>query len=1085
MRFGDLQGRYRYTNPLKHQVFVSAERVFSNAACLCRKTHDNMSERHFTFLDRTHDSNMMNIRIPFSNDLRVGKLCLSFLFLILLPAQFALADKASDEFQLAIGLYKQNRWELATETFQKYLKEYPTHADVPLAKFYLGLTLVNQQKYKEARQVLRDFAKQYPKDKNLPDALYRIGECSYLLDDLEAAEKEFTEFLKLYPNHDLEEWAYPYFGDVMLRRGKPDLAVKSFQRSLERHPKGAMHEDAQFGLASAYLRNKQTVEAEKQFQEIAAKKNHSRASDAQMSLATSLFDRGQFQEAANAFLELPKKFPESPLGITARLNAGYAFYDLNEFAKAVEQFEIVAKNPQQAANALYWKGVSLKGAGQFPEAIAAFEQALKSNPNPKQKELMSYQLADALLRSGKPALAKPLFLELVKQSPESDLADDSLHFAIEAALLTNQLAEADQLAARFEKEYPQSGLRLHQELLKGRIRDEQGKEEDLKAALIHFQTVLDQTELETTRLLARLYLARTYQKLKQYEKSIAVLKPYLKDPKTDKTLSEYADALILQSNSFNSLQKYADAETLSKEYLKQFPNEVRFNQILANLILLTAKNDKPQEVDQFLDQLKGHKPDADLLIQTYRQLAERNYEKKQWERAKKFFAEIVNLGAKSPEYLAGLSGLAWSESQLQEHQPAAAHFEQFVKEFPESPLAAEATYMQGRSLESNQQLEAAVAVYQKALNQFAPSRYAMLAGLQAARTLFQLKKIEAVNQAYEALLLKFPKTDNLDKILDEWALINYEAEQFEKSDAIFRRLVKETPDSDLADNARLSLAESDLIAGKLPEAAKAFDELQASPKSDEKVQQVSLYRLIEINLELKKWDLVDKFSKALLKRFPKNEYAAFAQFHEAEAALHQNQIEAAQAELLKLLEKEKTAELSQAPWYPRAWVLLAETYFRQKKYEEVKKTVDGLRSWDPDNPFLYQAEEVLGRSLKNQAKFEEARKVFQQITESEHSRRTETAAKCQFLLAETLMIQEKFKEALLAYLQVDIQYKFPEWQAPALFQAGMCHEAMMEWAKALKTYQDFLKRFPEHELVSRTQERVKEVQARLGKANKP
>ena len=71
-------------------------------------------------------------------------------------------------------------------------------------------------------------------------------------------------------------------------------------------------------------------------------------------------------------------------------------------------------------------------------------------------------------------------------------------------------------------------------------------------------------------------------------------------------------------------------------------------------------------------------------------------------------------------------------------------------------------------------------------------------------------------------------------------------------------------------------------------------------------------------------------------------------------------------------------------------------------------------------------------------------------------------------------------EALLAYLQVDIQYKFPEWQAPALFQAGMCHEALKEWKQALKTYQDFLKRFPEHELAARVKERIQQVQPRAG-----
>lgn len=1025
---------------------------------------------------------MMNhrIRIPLLHSSSARSFALVLLCLCLLPASLVRADKASDEFQLAIGLYKQNRWELASETFQKYLKNYPNDGSVPLARFYLGLTLVNQQKYKEARDVLRNFVKQHPQNKNLPDALYRIAECSYLLDDLKTAEAEFTDFLKRYPNHALEEWAYPYFGDVLLRQGKADLAIKSFQRSIDRHPKGAMLQDAQFGLASAYLQNKQPEEAEKRFKEIADQKNHSRASDAQMALATSLFDRGQFQQAAGAFLALPTKFPESPLGTTARLNAGYAYYDLKEYDKAVAQFDIVAQEPQQAANALYWKGVSLKAAGQLSDAIKALEQAQQAKPSPDQQERIKYQLADALLRNGKPARAKDLFLELVKQSPQSELADDSLHFAIEAALLSDQLAEADQLAAKFEKDYPQSGLRLHQALLQGRISDAKGTPEDLQAAVKHFQTVLDQSKLDTTKLLARLYLARSYQKLKEYQKSIDVLKPYLDDTAADKTSSEYADALILQSNNFNSLQKFPEAESLAKTYLQQFPNEPRYNQILANLILLTSKNNKPEEVDQYLAELEKRKPDLDLLIQTLRQLAERNYENNQWSRAQQFFSEIVKRGSESPEFPAGLSGLAWSEFQLGEYASAATHFEQFTKEFPKNPLAAEASYMQGRSLESDQKLQPAVDVYRQTLKQFAPSRYAMLSGLQAARTLFQLKKIDEVNQAYETLLEKFPKADNLDKILDEWALINYEAEQFEQSDAIFRRLVKETPDSELADNARLSLAESDLIAGKLDAASKEFDALQASDKSDKKVQEVSLYRLIEINLEQQKWEQVEKFSKDLIKRFPQNEYAAFARFHQAEAALYLNQVEAAQKELLALTTKAQIEQLGKQPWYPRVWVLLAETYFRQKKYDDVQKTVDQFREWDAESPFLYQAEEVLGRSLKNQAKFAEARKVFQKIIDSENSRRTETAAKCQFLLAETLMIQEKFKEALLAYLQVDIQYKFPEWQAPALFQAGMCHEALMEWNQALKTYQDFLKRFPEHELAARAKERIKQVQPKAG-----
>ena len=49
--------------------------------------------------------------------------------------------------------------------------------------------------------------------------------------------------------------------------------------------------------------------------------------------------------------------------------------------------------------------------------------------------------------------AKGLFLELVRKWPKGEFADDSLHFAGEAALLAGSVDEAEQLVGRFEKEY--------------------------------------------------------------------------------------------------------------------------------------------------------------------------------------------------------------------------------------------------------------------------------------------------------------------------------------------------------------------------------------------------------------------------------------------------------------------------------------------------------------------------------------------------------------------------------------------------------------------------------------------------------
>jgi cellulose synthase operon protein C len=156
-------------------------------------------------------------------------------------------------------------------------------------------------------------------------------------------------------------------------------------------------------------------------------------------------------------------------------------------------------------------------------------------------------------------------------------------------------------------------------------------------------------------------------------------------------------------------------------------------------------------------------------------------------------------------------------------------------------------------------------------------------------------------------------------------------------------------------------------------------------------------------------------------------------------------------------------------------VVLAESLFRLKQYDDLEKTVAEFREWDPKSPFLYQADEVLGRGLKNQAKFPEAREVFDRVVRDDAGRRTETAAKAQFHIAETYHHEKKYAEAVAEYLKVDILYKFPEWQALALYHAGLCHESLSHWKQATKVYEDLLRDYPKDPRAPMARERLEVV----------
>ena len=254
-------------------------------------------------------------------------------------------------------------------------------------------------------------------------------------------------------------------------------------------------------------------------------------------------------------------------------------------------------------------------------------------------------------------------------------------------------------------------------------------------------------------------------------------------------------------------------------------------------------------------------------------------------------------------------------------------------------------------------------------------------------------------------------------------------------------------------------------------AQQAFGLLAANPNADDEVREESLFHLLGIAVENREFKETVTVSEQLLKRYPKSKHRYAVRFYRSEAHYQLKQFDDADQALSKL-KSETDPTATKADWFPRVWILLGELQLRRKKYYDVEQTVEELRSLHPKSPLLYQADEILGRSYKNRARFDEARAAFQRVIDHPQGSRTETAAKSQLLLAETYLLQKQYRKALLAYFKVYSGYKFPEWQAPALYQVGVCDEALGQWKNAVKTYEDLLKEFPKSEYAELAKSRL-------------
>ncbi|HUG89192.1 MAG TPA: tetratricopeptide repeat protein [Planctomycetaceae bacterium] len=1025
--------------------------------------------------------------------------------LFLAAAACVRADEALDQYNFAVKLFNQKRWPAAADEYRRFVERFPEHPQAPLARFYHGLSLVENGDHREARAVLREFAKNHPQSKNLPDALYRVAWCSHQLDDLAAAESEFRDFVSRFNDSPLVEWAWTYLGDSELRRDKPQAAAASFQKSIDLFPGGRMIDESRWGLGRALEALKNHDAALAQYQQLAANRDGAFAERAHFALGTVQFDAGKFAEAALACARFEELFPKSKLLPAARMNAGYAWYQVGDYRKAIEQFDRAARDAAQATTAAYWKGVSLKAVGDYRAAAAILQATFEADPQNPLAEDVRFQQAVCEHAAANHEAARTLFLEAFERWPQGKYVEDSLHFAGEAALLdarrttdadsrADRLADAARLLDRYGRQFPGGKLRMHHELLKGRLLDTRGGTENQQAAADIYRKVAAESTIPRTQLLARYYLGDTLSSLGEHAAAVETLQPVVAEAERVGAGSEFVSSLVLAGHSAVNAKQPDRAVRLLSRYLELQPDASQAELALADRALAYAHLGDRTNANLDLKTLADRYPRSPLSAERTHEVAELVYDQGTYDWAAELFESLVRRGRDSRFYPVGLSGEAWSLYHLQKFEQAAAGFDRYVREFPDDPdRSAEAAYMRGQALEKAARLDEAAAAYLAAFEKYGPARpanaagadqdpphrFAYLAGLQAARVNGRRNDAAAADAAYSKLLERFPRPQNLDKLLDEWALVNLEAGRFDRSDEIFRRLVREAGTSDLADNARMSLAESDFIAGRIEPARKAFQDLIASPASDAGVRERSLFQLIEIGAETQNWKDVRETAARLRQEFPESKYAWDAAFRTAEAELSARQYATARDLLLELKALHGDSAVGQARWFPGVYVLLAEAHVQLKQYDAVKAVVDELAARHADEPALHQAHEILGRSYKNQALFNEARAAFQKVLDDPHSRGTETAAKAQLMIAETWWNQQKYDLAQREYLKVyHLHTKHPAWQAPALLQAALCDEQLGHWQNAIDAYEELIRKFPRTEPAAKAADRLRVARQR-------
>jgi tol-pal system protein YbgF len=109
------------------------------------------------------------------------------------------SDSAKDTYDLGYGYVLRKDYALAEDTFQAFLKKYPTDRRAAEAQFWLGESLFQRQRYDAAAQAFLDLSTKHTGHAKAPEALLRLAQSLAAMNQKEMSCATLAEVGRKYP----------------------------------------------------------------------------------------------------------------------------------------------------------------------------------------------------------------------------------------------------------------------------------------------------------------------------------------------------------------------------------------------------------------------------------------------------------------------------------------------------------------------------------------------------------------------------------------------------------------------------------------------------------------------------------------------------------------------------------------------------------------------------------------------------------------------------------------------------------------------------------------------------------------------
>ncbi|MBN8587349.1 MAG: tetratricopeptide repeat protein [Rhodothermia bacterium] len=558
--------------------------------------------------------------------------------------------------------------------------------------------------------------------------------------------------------------------------------------------------------------------------------DHPNAAESHYYQAEALLALGKTQEAAPLYASFANRYPNHPFGEKAHMVLGQYYFEQEEYAKSRSAFGGVFQNqkdPELAAEALYWMGLNSLRLNEADIALDYFEQTYIRYPNTQIAPQALYLVGKTELERKNYARASEHFDLLATRYPLSDFTGKTALASMEANFELGRyervLGEGDKRLSFF------TGRDLERALM---ILGESASQlNDMGRAQYYFTQLNNNFPRSPYTRFANFGLGWTYLQQKQYGIAAGLFRASqqdLKDNLAHKAAYYEAAATLLSGDERTAREGFSDVIAL-------WPQGEFTDQALFELGLLEYKAQRWDEAARYLNQLVTAFPASNRTGDAYLYLGESFALLGDTNRANAAFEQAMrqtNLTASARNQLSYRKGwllyqnknfaeaqaafgtaftttnageaLFWqAESLVQQgkYNEAERLLNQYIAGYKQDPNVNSAHYVLGWIYFNSQRYELAARSFETFLNNFRPTvnqeAYRTDAQMRLGDSYYAMKRFDDAVMAYR-------KVGNQGTVYALFQIGQAYMNSGQDADAInaFRRLVGNYPNSEWAPEAQ-------------------------------------------------------------------------------------------------------------------------------------------------------------------------------------------------------------------------------------------------------------------------------------------